>query len=1157
MTRSAIPDQAQSSSVPPEVSGGFVDRFGGRAYRIENCDQLPPFFMNVVSASDLWLFLASNGGLTAGRIDAEHALFPYKTVDRIYDSAGHTGPFSAFWVGTSNSRVLWEPFAPHTSRVHAVRRNLYKSVEGDRVWFEEIHPSLGLVFRYGWSSSERYGFIRRCELQNLLDRPTPVRLLDGIRNLLPAGIGTRLINTSSCLTDAYKTAEAVSGTTLAIYALAASIVDRAIPMEALRSSAVWSAGLEGATLLLSETQVGAFYAGRPIEPELRRRGIRSAYALTQDRTLAPGETLSWMMAVDTELDQSAVTALRQELEQGLLPARALEDADATTQRLRALVASADGYQAGDDETATAHHFANVLFNIMRGGIFAEGYSIPGPAFAEFVRVRSRRVADAHAAFLSALPASIPRSELLAAVGDLSDPDFLRLAHEFLPLTFSRRHGDPSRPWNRFSIRIRDEHGGRRLHYEGNWRDIFQNWESLCLAFPEYIESIVAKFVNASTVDGYNPYRLSHEGIDWEVPDHEDPWSSIGYWGDHQVVYLLKLVEWSLRHHPGRLGAWMGAELFSYADVPYRISDYTAMRRDPHATIAFDDARHRAIAARVRAEGTDARLLHGADGRVRRVTLAEKLLLLVLTRLSNFVPGGGIWMNTQRPEWNDANNALVGYGLSMVTLCYLRRLVALLETALVPALEGHPARVSARVVSLAREVRRTLEHHRPLLARPQIGDADRRAVLDGLAEAGSAYRAAAYAEGPGTPIDFPADEFAALLSIAREHLDHTIRANRRDDGLYQAYNLLEFHESPASLRVHALYPMLEGQVAALSCGLLNPDEVLALLGAMHASGLYRADQDSYLLYPDRDLPGFLARNVVPPDAVESNALLSRLVAAGDTRVVVRAPDGRIHFHADLANAACLSDRLARLAQDPTWAALVDSNRKQVLAVYEAVFHHRAFTGRSGSMFGYEGLGCIYWHMVSKLLLAVQENLLAAGPGHPRERELAEAYYQVRAGLGFNKTPSGYGAFPTDPYSHTPGHAGAQQPGMTGQVKEEILTRVGELGVDVRAGRLGFRPRFLLDREFTTKPTRFVIPAAEGVERVIELPTGALAFTYCGVPVVYRLSRGPAFALVRLAGEPARRFHGAELDADTSALVFGRSTRVETIEVELGETFHPLT
>ncbi|CAN0044150.1 unnamed protein product, partial [Discosporangium mesarthrocarpum] len=43
-----------------------------------------------------------------------------------------------------------------------------------------------------------------------------------------------------------------------------------------------------------------------------------------------------------------------------------------------------------------------------------------------------------------------------------------------------------------------------------------------------------------------------------------------------------------------------------------------------------------------------------------------------------------------------------------------------------------------------------------------------------------------------------------------------------------------------------------------------------------------------------------------------------------------------------------------------------------------------------------------------------------------------------------------AFPTDPYSHTNRH-GAQQPGMTGQVKEEIVTRFGELGVRIEGGQ----------------------------------------------------------------------------------------------------------
>ena len=69
-----------------------------------------------------------------------------------------------------------------------------------------------------------------------------------------------------------------------------------------------------------------------------------------------------------------------------------------------------------------------------------------------------------------------------------DEDLYRLYYEFLPLTFSRRHGDPSRPWNQFSIEVKDAGGKKILNYQGNWRDIFQNWEALSLSFPLYVSA---------------------------------------------------------------------------------------------------------------------------------------------------------------------------------------------------------------------------------------------------------------------------------------------------------------------------------------------------------------------------------------------------------------------------------------------------------------------------------------------------------------------------------------------------------------------------------------------------------------------------------------------------------------------------------------------
>ena len=118
------------------------------------------------------------------------------------------------------------------------------------------------------------------------------------------------------------------------------------------------------------------------------------------------------------------------------------------------------------------------------------------------------------------------------------------------------------------------------------------------------------FLNASTADGYNPYRITRAGIDWEIEDPSDPWSHIGYWGDHQIVYLLRLLEAWERHEPGVLQAGLGERTYSYADVPYRIADFDSIVIDPRHTITFDRERHHALLAAARELGGDGRLIRG-------------------------------------------------------------------------------------------------------------------------------------------------------------------------------------------------------------------------------------------------------------------------------------------------------------------------------------------------------------------------------------------------------------------------------------------------------------------------------------------------------------------------------------------------------------------
>ncbi len=1069
------------------MTGAFIDEGGQRWYRIDAFDQQPPFLMTLAGDSDLWAFISTAGSLTAGRRDAEQAFLPYETVDKIHLRWEHTGPRT--WVRLLDDdgvATLWQPFAPLLDGPRPAR-SVWKNLSGTRIRFRELHPSGRLAFEHEWSGAAGLGLVRSARLWAVGDGAAPIRvqLLDGLLNLQPPGVDLKLSSTLSSLTDAYKWNESAAGGRLGLFTLYAKIWDRAEPKESFEALTVWLSGLPAGLpwrTLLSQQQVPAFCRSGQVQAEALTRGRRGAFLVHLDTAVGPGG-LAWQMVVDGPRSQVQAFELAQRLAAGGGTAdeiaRALRDNDAG---LNELLARADGLQTSADPMAAAHHRANVLFNIMRGGVFVDGTRLDRDDLLAFAAQRHHALGRALAEQAAAWPASVERADALRAARALG-PQAERLVLEYLPLTFSRRHGDPSRPWNKFNIRVRNPEGQRIVDYQGNWRDIFQNWEALLPSEPAYAGSMITAFLGAMTPDGHNPYRVSRAGIDWEVVEPDDPWSHIGYWGDHQVVYLLRLLEAAHSNDPALLPALWGQALFSFADVPYRLKPHDAQTASPKSTLGFDDAAHARSLAQAARLGADGLLVCDAQGLPVLATLAEKLAIVVLAKAATLVPGGGLWLHTQRPEWNDANNALVGNGLSVVTLAHLRRFVIFL--AALPGADRpfalSPATLAALTGLLA------LLRATPL---PVVDDpAGRRAYLDSAGRLLDAWRAAGYrgADGrypAGQRAQAPAGLLPALCAALLPLVDATLQRCRRDDGLFHSYNLVDLAGGRAE--VAHLYPMLEGQVALLSCGLLGPAEAVRLLDALFASPLFCPQRQSFLLYPDRALPGFLARNRLDADAL-ALPLVPQLLAAGRTDLLQAQSDGAVRFAPALANRADLEAAGADLGE--AMRPLADA--------YERLLNHAAFTGRSGTMFGYEGLGCIYWHMVAKLLLAVQEQVFAASDAQaPELPALAAHYRRVRSGLGYQRTAAEYGAFPADPYSHTPGEGGAQQPGMTGQVKEEILTRWGELGLRMRAGRLHFQP-VLLD--------------------AAELPEGgALQFTRQQVPYTYRRSSATTLRLLTAEG-----------------------------------------
>ena len=1123
-------------------------------FKISNNDEMRPFFMSIVSDSNHWMFISSNGGLTAGRKDSENALFPYYTDDKITESAEITGSKSIFLVSRNDSTEIWEPFSFRFVGAHQTTRNLYKNTYGNKVIFEEINHDLELTFRYEWCSSNRYGFVKKSKLINNGSSQVKIELLDGIQNIIPYGVSSDLQNRASNLVDAYKKSELEKDSGLGIFALSAIIVDKAEPSEALKANVVWSLGIENPKYLLSSLQLNNFRKGQSIQEEIDIKAEKGAYFVNTTITLDAEASKDWMIVTNVNHDHAGLAKISDRIKnEKNLEALVNENIEKGTQRLINLNASSDGLQLTSDKSRDTRHFANSLFNIMRGGIFDDNYQIEKWDFSNYLAQANKKVFSKAESVLQNLPEVYSISQLKEVAHQSDDKNFKRLCLEYMPLKFSRRHGDPSRPWNKFSINTRSEiDGSKILDYEGNWRDIFQNWEALAHSYPEFIESMIHKFLNATTFDGYNPYRVTKGGFDWEAIEPDDPWSYIGYWGDHQIIYLLKFLEFIEDHKPGKLASYFNDDLFVYANVPYKIKSYQDTLKNPKDTIDFDLPLDEKIREERERLGADGALLRDENSFICKVNFIEKILATVLAKVSNFIPEAGIWLNTQRPEWNDANNALVGNGVSMVTLCYLRRFLHFFE-GIVSRASVENTEISEELLVCFNGIVSTLEAHKAVLS-GKVSDVDRKTILDGLGTAGSNYRTAVYQKAfTGKKANISLKRLQDFLNITLQYIDHTIDANKREDNMYHAYNLMTI-KGDNEVAVSYLDEMLEGQVAALSSGYISSKDCLSLLDGLKSSALFRADQYSYILYPNKELSRFVAKNTIPKSAVEKSELLTQLLEDGNAQIIVKAIDGIHHFNGNFNNANSLKEALTAL-KDSKYSALVEKESGLLLQTFEEVFNHKAFTGRSGTFFGYEGLGSIYWHMVSKLQLAVQECCLKAINDNESEEitgRLLEHYYEISEGIGVHKSPSLYGAFPTDPYSHTPGGKGAQQPGMTGQVKEDILSRFGELGVLVEDGKLYFDPCMLRKEEFLIEPKTFNYVTIKHEQAQLQLSEGELAFTYCQVPIVYKVSEQNGIE-VRLKDGSTKKFQSLSLDETLSESVFTRSGEVAEIKVSIKEAY----
>ena len=110
-TIETISTKERTTTNPSNMKKGKIIQFENESYyKISNSDTMRPFFMSIVSHSNHWMFISSNGGLSAGRKNSEYSLFPYYTDDKITESADITGSKTILQVQKNGKQFLWNLF---------------------------------------------------------------------------------------------------------------------------------------------------------------------------------------------------------------------------------------------------------------------------------------------------------------------------------------------------------------------------------------------------------------------------------------------------------------------------------------------------------------------------------------------------------------------------------------------------------------------------------------------------------------------------------------------------------------------------------------------------------------------------------------------------------------------------------------------------------------------------------------------------------------------------------------------------------------------------------------------------------------------------------------------------------------------------------------
>lgn len=667
----------------------------GDKFVMEHFDRLPPFSSFLpglagVKGIPIWSFYTNRGQAISsfGIHNKGNAMMEFNPANTSYENT----PVKGFRTFIRMDGKYFEPFcsyAPESNRRMEIERNV--------VTISEETNGLKMTVQYVILPNENIGaLVRKVTIENTDSIAHDLELIDGMPQIITYGVTNSLYKEMSNLFRSY--AEIRN-------------MENNAPFFTTRAASDDSGEV-------AETEGGFFYLAvrdGKLQPVICDKYVIFDY----DHSLA-----NPVVFKEQGLDQvlSREQHVTNKIPCGLIPMRA-------------------SLQAGESMTFTAFAgFASsvALLNGKVNTFLEDGYT-------------ERKIAEARA-----LADQLTKDVRTRTANPFFDQymeqnyldNFLRGGYPFLMGNddkkavvhlYSRKHGDPERDYNFFSIA-----GEYYSQGNGNYRDVCQNRRNDVFFHPEIGDFNVHHFFSLIQMDGYNPLEIrpctfvmeedKREKAAGIIRQHvEDPEGRIqallekpftpgqitnmiakyqmkvtgdeevlvndlvglseerleaafkeGYWSDHWD-YNLDLVENYLLIYPDK----QSDLLFGAED--YRFYDSVGLVRPRKDTYVINnkgkvrqygslyESKEKAARPGFDAQGTN--WLKDMKGEYVTTNLFGKMLTLAVNKFALLDSHGmGVEMEGGRPGWNDAMNGLPGlFGSSMPETMELKRLVDFLVT----------------------------------------------------------------------------------------------------------------------------------------------------------------------------------------------------------------------------------------------------------------------------------------------------------------------------------------------------------------------------------------------------------------------------------------------------------------------------------------------